>query len=122
LPERRSEPRSLKEPAAALEVELVAEPAVVVLAQEPVAALVPEPVLVRAAPVVLPVALVLAAVVQALPVLAEPVRVAARRIAPQRGVLDRVGELAHARRYCSTKIPQPNGGETGSRGSRRAKR
>ena len=80
MPERRSEPRSLKEPAAAPEVELVAEPAVAVRAQEPVAALVLAPVL--------------AAVVQVLPVLVEAVPVAARRIAPQRGVPDRADELA----------------------------
>jgi hypothetical protein len=94
LPERRSEPHSLKEPAAAPEVELVAEPAVAVRAQEPVAALVREPVPVRAAPVVLLVAPVLAAVVQVLQVLVEAVPVAARRIAPQRGVPDRADELA----------------------------
>lgn len=77
----------------------MAELALVVLAQEPAAL---ELVPVRAAPVLLPVAPVLA-VVQVLPVLAEPVRVAAQRIAPQRGVQDRVGELAHARRFISSK-------------------
>lgn len=72
----------------------MAEPAVAVLAQEPVAALVREPVPVRAAPVVLLVAPVLAAVVQVLPVLVEAAPAAARRIAPQRGVPDRADELA----------------------------
>ena len=117
MPERRSEPRSLKEPAAAPEVELVAEPAVAVLAQEPVAALVREPVPVRAAPVVLLVAPVLAAVVQVLPVLVEAVPVAARRIARQRGVPDRADELAPARRCCSKKgnlAERPLNGKSGA--------
>ena len=94
----------------------MAEPAVAVRAQEPVAALVREPVPVRAAPVVLLVAPVLAAVVQVLPVLVEAVPVAARRIARQRGVPDRADELAPARRCCSKKgnlAERPLNGKSG---------
>ena len=102
----------LKEPVAAREVELVAEPAVGALAQEPVAALEREPGPVQAERVVLLVAPVLvapvlAAVVLVPPVLVAPVLVAVRRIAPQPGVPDRADELVPAQRYCARKSPLP---------------
>ena len=88
---------------AAREVELVAEPAVGALAQEPVAALEREPGPVQAERVVLLVA---------------PVLVAVRRIAPQPGVPDRADELVSAQRYCARKSPLPKEVKTERRGSR----
>lgn len=107
MPEHRSERHLLKEPVAAREVELVAEPAVGALAQEPVAALEREPGPVQAERVVLLVAPVLAAVVLVPPVLVAPVLVAVRRIAPQPGVPNRADELVPAQRYCARKSPLP---------------